>query len=61
MNKLTENIILNADSYKTSHFGFMAPGTTRQYSYVEARKGGEYDTAIFLGYRDLLKRHYFVR
>jgi len=53
--KLTDNIILNTDSYKTSHFGFMAPGTTKQYSYVEARKGGEYDSTIFFGLQKFIK------
>jgi len=55
MNKLSNNPILNCDSYKTSHFGFMAPGTTRQYSYIEARKGGEYDTSVFFGLQHLIK------
>ena len=57
MEKLTDNTILNCDSYKTSHFGFMEPGTTKQYSYVEARKGGEYDRAVFFGLQYFLKRH----
>lgn len=52
---ITQNPILNTDSYKTSHFGFMAPGTTRQYSYVEARKGGEYDSAVFFGLQRFIK------
>lgn len=55
MNKLTENIILNTDSYKTSHFGFMEPGTTRQFSYIEARKGGEYKTAVVFGSQIFIK------
>lgn len=52
---ITQNVILNTDSYKTSHFGFMAPGTTRQYSYVEARRGGEYDTAVFFNLQRFIK------
>lgn len=48
MNTLN-NLILNTDSYKTSHFKFMDEGTTTQFSYVEARKGGAYDRAVFFG------------
>jgi len=55
MDKFTENIILNTDSYKTSHFGFMEPGTTKQFSYIEARKGGEYKTAVFFGTQMFIK------
>lgn len=52
---LTQNPILNTDSYKTSHFGFMAPGTTKQFSYGEAREGGEYPTSIFFGIQRFVK------
>lgn len=56
MNKLTNNPILNCDSYKTSHFKFMDKGTTTQFSYVEAREGGEYDRAVFFGLQPYLKK-----
>lgn len=52
---LTANPILDTDSYKTSHFGFMAPNTTRQFSYVEARRGGEYPNAVFFGLQRYIK------
>lgn len=57
MKKLSNNLILNCDSYKTSHFGFMEPGTTKQYSYIEAREGGEYDRAVLFGLQYFLKKH----
>jgi len=55
MNTLTNNPILNTDSYKTSHFTFMAPGTTKQYSYIEARVGGEYRVATLFGLQQFIK------
>ena len=53
----TDNIILNTDSYKTSHFGFMEPNTTKQYSYIEARKGGLYDYSVFFGLQYFIKKY----
>lgn len=57
MENLTQNLILNTDSYKTSHFGFMEAGTTKQFSYIEARKGGEYDRAVFFGLQPYIKNN----
>lgn len=61
MNKLTDNIILNTDSYKLSHFGFEEPGTTKMVSYIEARTGGEYDETIFFGLQYFLKKYMQTR
>jgi len=36
---MTHNLILNTDSYKTSHFKQYPPGTEYVYSYIEARYG----------------------
>lgn len=57
MNNLTNNVILNVDSYKVSHFGFMEPGTTKIFSYIESRKGGEYQTSKFFGLQYFLKKY----
>lgn len=57
MNK-TNNLILNTDTYKVSHYGFMEPGTTKIFSYIEARKGGEYNVAQFFGLQYFLKKYF---
>ncbi len=54
----TDNLILNVDSYKTAHFGFMEPGTTKIFSYIEARTGGEYNEAQFFGLQYFLKKYF---
>jgi nicotinamide phosphoribosyltransferase len=43
-----KNIILNVDSYKTSHYLQYPPKTTRVSSYIESR-GGKYDLALMFG------------
>lgn len=48
------NIILTADSYKTSHFLQYPPGTEYVYSYIESR-GGEFDQTLFFGLQIFLK------
>ena len=54
----TDNLILNVDSYKTAHFGFMEPGTTKIFSYIEARKGGEYTESQFFGLQYFLLKYF---
>jgi nicotinamide phosphoribosyltransferase len=39
MSEILFSAILNADSYKHSHFRQYPPGTTRISSYIEARTG----------------------
>lgn len=56
MNK-TDNIILNTDTYKVGHYGFMEPNTTKMFSYIEARTGGEYKVAQFFGLQYFLKEY----
>lgn len=51
-----QNVILNADSYKASHYLQYPPGTTRVSSYVESR-GGRYDDLVFFGLQAFLKRY----
>ncbi len=54
---LKNNPILNADSYKISHFGFMENETTEIFSYIENRKGGEYPVTLFFGLQYFLKEY----
>lgn len=48
------NLILNTDSYKTSHFVQYPPGTEYVSSYIESR-GGDYDESCFFGLQMFLK------
>lgn len=54
--KLTKNILLNTDSYKTSMFKQYPAGTTGVYSYIESR-GGRYDETVFFGLQAFIKEY----
>lgn len=56
MTKYKLNPILNADSYKLSHFRFYPEGTTNVYSYMESR-GGRYPETLFFGAQGLIKEY----
>lgn len=58
---LLGNPILNADSYKLSHYKFEDEGTTYMKSYVEARIGGIYNETIFFGLQAFIKEYMNVR
>lgn len=49
LDDLLANSILNTDSYKLGHFTFEEDGTTGDYAYIEARKGGDYTEVTFFG------------
>lgn len=49
------NIILMTDSYKASHYKQYPPGTTKVYSYIEARKG-DFKKTTFFGLQMFLKK-----
>lgn len=49
-----DNLILNTDSYKASHWLQYPPGTEATFSYVESR-GGRYDRTVFFGLQAILK------
>ncbi len=49
-----DNLILNTDSYKASHWLQYPPETTGVFSYVESR-GGRYDRTVFFGLQAILK------
>ena len=55
---LTDNFIVNTDSYKTSHFIFEPPKTTFMKSYVEARIGGIYNATVPFGLHLELVKYY---
>lgn len=49
-----QNLILNTDSYKASHWLQYPPGTDATFFYVESR-GGLYDRTVFFGLQAILK------
>ncbi len=53
---MSKNIILNADSYKASHFLQYPQGTTEVSSYIEAR-GGRFEKAVFFGLQMFIKEY----
>lgn len=52
----SNNLILNTDSYKASHFLQYPPGTEFVSSYVESR-GGRYAQTLFFGLQAFLKQY----
>ncbi|XP_045582900.2 nicotinamide phosphoribosyltransferase isoform X2 [Procambarus clarkii] len=52
---VVDNVILLADSYKSSHHCLYPPGTTSVYSYFESR-GGRFPYTVFFGLQYILKR-----
>ncbi len=48
------NLLLNTDSYKASHWLQYPPGTDATFFYVESR-GGRYDRTLFYGLQAILK------
>lgn len=54
---MNENILLQTDSYKQTHWRMYPPGTTVVESYLETRPGGECDFSVFFGLQYLLKRY----
>lgn len=53
---MQDNILLNTDSYKHSHFLQYPEGTEYVYSYIESR-GGEYDKTVFFGLQMFIKKY----
>jgi nicotinamide phosphoribosyltransferase len=53
---MLSNLILNTDSYKSSHFLQYPKGTTHVSSYIESR-GGEYEKSLFFGLQAFLKEY----
>lgn len=53
---MNQNIILDTDSYKASHFLQYPPKTEALFAYLESR-GGKYDTTVFFGLQYLLAEY----
>lgn len=51
-----QNLILNTDSYKTSHFVQYPPGAEFVSSYIESR-GGVHATSVFFGLQMFIKQY----
>jgi nicotinamide phosphoribosyltransferase len=61
MNPINDNnIILDTDSYKSSHFLQYPPTMTRMMSYLESR-GGTYPATRFFGLQYVLKKYLTTR
>jgi nicotinamide phosphoribosyltransferase len=56
---MTRNIILNVDSYKTSHFLQYPENTSAVSSYIESR-GGQFRETVFFGLQAFLKEYLTV-
>lgn len=52
--------ILNADTYKATHWTFEHPDFENSYGYIEARKGGEFTFVQFFGLQYVL-RYYLTQ
>ncbi len=50
-------LVLNTDSYKTSHWTQYPPGTRTVFSYIESR-GGIHDRTVFFGLQYILKEYF---
>jgi nicotinamide phosphoribosyltransferase len=53
---MNNNLILNTDSYKASHFLQYPPGTEYVSSYIESR-GGRYPQTLFFGLQAFVKQY----
>lgn len=51
-----DNLLLDTDSYKVTHWRQYPPGTTRVSSFLESR-GGTYPATTFFGLQYVLQRH----
>lgn len=54
--KCLDNLLLNTDSYKASHWLQYPPGTDATFFYVESR-GGLHDRTVFFGLQAILKEY----
>jgi nicotinamide phosphoribosyltransferase len=54
---IANNILLLTDSYKVSHWKQYPKGTSRVFSFLEARTGGEFDETTFFGLQYILRTY----
>ena len=52
-----DNLIMDTDSYKSSHFLQYPPHTEGMFSYIESR-GGRFPQTLFFGLQYILKRYF---
>lgn len=55
LDELLGQPILNADTYKATHWTFEHPDFENSYGYIEARRGGEFSYVQFLGLQYALR------
>lgn len=55
---MKKNLLLNTDSYKTSHFNQYPPGATKITSYIEARPGEGLQNVVFFGLQAALIEYF---
>lgn len=53
----SNNILLMTDSYKVSHWKQYPKGTSRVFSFLEARAGSEYPTTTFFGLSYIIQKY----
>lgn len=53
---MNNNLLLDTDSYKASHYLQYPANTTRVFSYIESR-GGKYGQTVFFGLQYMLKEY----
>ena len=58
--KLTDNPILNTDSYKISHWMFLEDNTSFSTSYIESRQGSAFPETVFFGLQYILEETDFL-
>src|SRR5262245_19426194 len=51
-----DNLVLNTDSYKASHWLQYPSGMDAMFSYIESR-GGQYNRTVFFGLQSILKEY----
>ncbi len=56
-NPIFDNLILNTDSYKTSHYLQYPPGSEVISSYIEARKNARFGHVLFFGLQAFIKQY----
>jgi len=52
-----DNLVIDSDSYKFSHWLQYPKGTTRMISYLESRVGSKYQNTVFFGLQYILKEY----
>lgn len=54
---MQRNPVLDTDSYKSSHFRQLPPGTESMFSYMESR-GGQFGRTVFFGLQYILEEYF---